>query len=88
MKNHFDSALLRRFIEVNGIYPVGSLVKLSTGEQARVVKQTPTPLSPVIRIELDNLGAPLAPDDSPLQDLSGRETGSEPRIVELLEDAA
>ncbi|HEV8114558.1 MAG TPA: HD-GYP domain-containing protein [Planctomycetota bacterium] len=88
MKNHFDSALLRRFIEVNGIYPVGSLVKLSTGEQARVVKQTAAPLSPVIRIELDNLGAPLAPDDSPLQDLSGREAGSEPRIVELLEDAA
>jgi len=87
MKGHFDTALLRRFIEVNGIYPVGSLVKISTGEQARVLEQTADPLSPVVRFVLDDRGAPLPPDPELVHDLSGREPKAGPRVVGIVDEA-
>ena len=38
--SHFDSGLVKRFIEIMGIYPPGSVAELSTGEIALVL---PTP---------------------------------------------
>ena len=32
MKGHFEPSLLRRFVSLNGIYPDGSRVRLSSGE--------------------------------------------------------
>ena len=56
-----DPVYFREFVRVLGIYPVGSLVRLDTGEVAVVVEtHTQTPLSPKIRIIFDNNGKRLA----------------------------
>lgn len=47
LEGHLDSTLVQRFIQVVGVYPVGSVVELNTGEMG-IVKQV-------------NHGAPLAP---------------------------
>ncbi|MCP3915254.1 MAG: HD domain-containing protein [bacterium] len=39
MKGHFDPFLLWHFIQRNGLYPDGSRVRLSTGDEASVVAQ-------------------------------------------------
>ena len=53
MNKHFDRGLLRKFISVNGLYPVGSRVRLASGEVARVVRQSEAIDSPVVEIEED-----------------------------------
>ncbi len=49
LEGHLDSTLVQRFIQVVGVYPVGSVVELNTGEVA-VVKQIHhhVPLAPVV----------------------------------------
>lgn len=48
-KGHLDSRLVQRFIQVVGVYPVGSLVVLNTGEVAVVSRlNRETPLTPVV----------------------------------------
>ncbi len=49
LEGHLDSTLVQRFIQVVGVYPVGSVVELNTGETA-IVKQVNhhAPLLPVI----------------------------------------
>ena len=56
MEGHFDLGLLRRFIQVNGIYPVGSHVSLNTGDRAQVVDQSHNMALPVIELETDEMG--------------------------------
>ena len=51
MNGHFDPALLRRFVEVNGLYPVGAQVRLASGAVARVHAQTDDFERPVVDIE-------------------------------------
>ena len=87
MKGHFDLALLRRFIESNGIFPIGTLVRLSSGERARVLGQTSDPLAPRVRVETDDVSGPLAHD--PTEGDAG-DAGQEPgtRVVGILEEAA
>lgn len=48
MQKHFDPGLLKRFIQINGIYPVGTEVRLSTGEIARVTEQRTDLQRPVV----------------------------------------
>ncbi len=50
MEDHFDRALLKRFIQVTGLYPLGTRVLLSSGAQAVVIRQTGDLLRPVVRI--------------------------------------
>ncbi|MDF1701592.1 MAG: HD domain-containing protein [Planctomycetota bacterium] len=69
MQGHFDPSLLRRFIEVNGIYPVGSRVELSTGESARVTGQTDSPLAPIVQTERAASGERLFEEDIEILDL-------------------
>ena len=88
MKNHFDPVLLRRFIAVNGVYPIGSQVKLTTGEVARVMKQNPDPMKPVIKVEVDETGAELSRDESLIRDLASGIGGPPAEIASLLDDAA
>ncbi len=53
----FDPLLMRFFINLLGVYPVGSLVKLTTGEIAVVVRENPLNLTrPQIKIFLDKEG--------------------------------
>jgi len=50
-RGHLDHALVQRFIQVVGVYPVGSIVALNTGETA-IVKAVnhDAPLDPVILV--------------------------------------
>ncbi len=60
--NHgFEPRLVRRFAQLIGVYPVGNLVRLNTGEVA-IVTQThaPDPHRPQIRVVLDPMGARLS----------------------------
>ncbi|MBK9306116.1 MAG: HD-GYP domain-containing protein [Nitrospira sp.] len=49
LEGHLDATLVQRFIHVVGVYPVGSVVELNTGEVA-IVKQIHhhVPLTPVV----------------------------------------
>ena len=56
----FDPKLLEVFVRMVGIYPVGSLVRLSTGELALVVKANPADSSrPFVRLLFDRTGRRL-----------------------------
>ena len=80
--DHFDQALLKWFIRVNGIYPVGSNVRLSTGELAVVVEHTAELDQPIVALEQDTNRA------GERLDLS-RQTGSERAAIrELVSEPA
>ena len=56
----FDQNLVRRFVQLLGIYPTGTLVRLNTGEVGRVVGVNRNhPLRPKIEIITDSKGARL-----------------------------
>lgn len=52
----FDPEILEGFIKLVGIYPVGSLVRLSTGELALVVKVGQDPTRPKVKLLFDRAG--------------------------------
>lgn len=53
----FDQHLVRRFSQLLGIYPVGNLVELNTGEIAVVVRvHAPEPYRPRVRVLYDQAG--------------------------------
>ena len=61
----FDRHLIRRFVQLIGIYPVGNLVRLDTGQIALVVKvHAPDPYRPQVRILMD---APAPSSTVPLE---------------------
>lgn len=48
---HFSPEILKVFIKIMGIYPIGSCVQLSDGRMAKVIDLNPAiPLRPVVRI--------------------------------------
>lgn len=51
MGDHFDRALLHRFIRANGTWPAGHEVRLESGALARVQEQTDDFDRPVVRLE-------------------------------------
>jgi len=56
----FDQHLVRRFVQLLGVYPPGNLVKLSSGEIAVVTKiHAPDPYRPRVRVLFDRGGARL-----------------------------
>jgi putative nucleotidyltransferase with HDIG domain len=71
----FDPKLFEAFVRMVGIYPVGSLVRLSTGELALVVKANPTDSSrPFVRLLFDRSGRRLAQELG--VDLTKRDPGT------------
>lgn len=53
----FHTKLLRRFINLMGLFPVGTLVRLSNDEVAVVTHEHPTdPFRPQVKVLLDRLG--------------------------------
>ena len=57
----FDQNLVRRFVQLVGIYPAGNLVRLDTGEIAVVVKaHAPDPYRPRVKVLLAADRAPVA----------------------------
>jgi putative nucleotidyltransferase with HDIG domain len=56
----FDQHLVRRFVQLIGIYPAGNLVRLNTGEVAVVLKvYAPDPYRPQVRILFNRQGTRL-----------------------------
>lgn len=59
---HFDASLVVRFIEWLGIFPVGTLVELHTGEVALVLEKHPRwQLRPKVAVVLDEHGKRCTP---------------------------
>jgi putative nucleotidyltransferase with HDIG domain len=84
----FDQHLVRRFVQLLGIYPVGNFVKLDTGEVA-VVRQVhaPDPYRPQVRILFDRAGAAIeAPYDLNLWD-APRDAGVPSSVIAPLDPA-
>ena len=66
----FDPRVVRAFLRLMGLFPVGSLVQLSTGEVAVVVRNHDELLArPVVRLLLDETGTPCDPEE---RDLASR----------------
>ncbi len=60
--SHFDRNLVRRFIQLMGIYPAGNLVRLNTDEVGVVVRvHAPDPYRPQVRILFGRDGRRLEP---------------------------
>jgi len=60
--SQFDGPLVEQFIQCIGIYPVGALVELHSGEVGIVIAQNPVlRLLPRVMVVLDSKGAPLKP---------------------------
>jgi putative nucleotidyltransferase with HDIG domain len=90
----FDQNLVRRFVQLLGIYPPGNLVRLSTGEVAVVARvHAPDPYRPRVRVLFNASGArldlpyernlwepphPGAPADSVVGPLEPAEFGIDP----------
>jgi putative nucleotidyltransferase with HDIG domain len=56
----FDQHLVRRFVQLVGIYPAGNLVRLNTGEIAVVMKAyAPDPYRPQVRVLINRDGKRL-----------------------------
>jgi len=56
----FDQHLVRRFVQLLGIYPAGNLVRLDTGEIAVVVSpHAPDPRRPRVRVVMNDAGRRL-----------------------------
>jgi putative nucleotidyltransferase with HDIG domain len=56
----FDQHLVRRFVQLVGIYPAGNLVRLNTGEVAVVMNvYAPDPYRPQVRLLIDRDGKRL-----------------------------
>jgi putative nucleotidyltransferase with HDIG domain len=54
----FDQNLVRRFVQLLGIYPIGNMVRLNTGEIAVVIEvHAPEPYRPHVRVLFDRTGA-------------------------------
>jgi putative nucleotidyltransferase with HDIG domain len=84
----FDQHLVRRFAQLVGVYPVGNLVRLNTGEIAVVVTiHAPDPYRPHVRVIVDRHGTRLG---VPV-DVNLWETASEgalaPEVVEPVDPA-
>ncbi len=86
MGDHFEPSMLRRFIEVNGFYPVGSRVKLTTGEVARVTAQTDHMARPHVVTELAASGEQLFREDVAALDLRQAEAKDAPAVADIILD--
>jgi putative nucleotidyltransferase with HDIG domain len=54
----FNQALLKRFVNLMGLFPIGTLVRLNTDELAVVTAEHPTdPFRPQVKIVIDKSGA-------------------------------
>jgi hypothetical protein len=85
----FDEHLIRRFVQLLGIHPPGTLVRLADGAVAVVTAvHAPDPYRPRVRILFDPAGARLmAPVDRSLWEAGGHD-GPPDRIVEPVDPAA
>jgi len=80
-KELFDSRVLKTFIQQITVYPVGSWIELSTGEQGEVIVTTPSlPLRPTLKVYFDSQKRKLAAPK--VLDLSSHATLYVKRVIE------
>lgn len=83
---NFDPVLMRIFVCLVGLYPVGSLVELATGELAAVVASDPEdPARPLVRLVRRADGEQIDPHDLQLVNLTEQDGG--PRGVRRITKA-
>jgi len=83
---NFDPVLMRLFVCLMGLYPVGSLVRLAGSELAVVVATDPSdPAAPVVRLVRDAGGSEVDPSNLQLVSLSEIERTDSPKIIEALD---
>jgi HD-GYP domain-containing protein (c-di-GMP phosphodiesterase class II) len=70
MPGHFDPGLLRRFMQVTGLYTAGTRVRLDDGRVGRVLRQTADLDRPVVEILEEPDGSPLDRVPLPVVDLT------------------
>ena len=85
----FDQHLVRRFVQLIGIYPAGNLVRLNTGEVAVVAKvHAPDPYRPRVRVVIGRDGAAIeSPYDVDLW-AAGSDPDTPSSVVAPLDPAA
>ncbi|POR02820.1 hypothetical protein AU468_06080 [Alkalispirochaeta sphaeroplastigenens] len=67
----FDPDVLKVFIQVLGIYPIGSIVLLSDASVCRVLRnRSSAPLKPLVKVIIDAGGREFVDDDGPEIDLA------------------
>jgi HD-GYP domain-containing protein (c-di-GMP phosphodiesterase class II) len=89
MGDQFDQRLLKKFVQQNGIYPVGQFVELDTGEVAVVRRQTASPQQPVVAVLQPTSDPAAGLTEETLFDLSQVECGCARSILaELAPEAA
>jgi HD-GYP domain-containing protein (c-di-GMP phosphodiesterase class II) len=81
----FDPALVRMFVQMMGIYPLRSVVRLTSGEIAVVISPNNDIVSPNVLVITDRDGTFVDPLDL---DLSNPEQACDRRIQESLDAAA
>ncbi|MDR2741548.1 MAG: YraN family protein [Treponema sp.] len=70
----FDPDVLKAFVKIMGIYPIGSIIRLNNGVVARVADvRGEAPLRPKIRIMIDEKGMEIQPKEGKVVDLLNRE---------------
>jgi putative nucleotidyltransferase with HDIG domain len=86
---HFDVHLVRRFAQLLGVYPVGTLVRLNTDEIAVVINtHAPDPFRPQVRLLFDRHGARLGHTIDVNLWESVEEGALAPTVAELVDPAA
>jgi HD-GYP domain-containing protein (c-di-GMP phosphodiesterase class II) len=66
----FDPDVLKAFVRIMGIYPIGSIIRLNTGAVARVTDvRGEAPLRPKIQIMIDEKGTKIQPKERKAIDL-------------------
>ncbi len=77
----YASSLVQRLIHLLGVYPIGSLVRLNTGEQAVVVwVHSHSRMTPTIKLLKNDLGQPF--EEQEIIDLSSQTTNGTSRSIQ------
>ncbi len=83
----FEKEVLRKFIDILGVYPTGSFVRLDTNEIALVTKQNPNdPMAPTVKIVINSDGNKLI--DVQEVDLSDTARNAKKRLIASAVDPA
>jgi hypothetical protein len=82
----YDPRIVRALTRLLGVLPIGTAVRLASGETAIVLdKKEGTPMRPKVRILLDESGTAQVPEDRDLAQLSGDDRRG--RIVATVDPA-